>query len=98
VKVAVENTGAVAADAVPQLYLEFPAEAGQPAPVLKSFARLRLAPGELGEAELVLSAQDRSFWGGSGWRVAAGGLTAHIGDSAADIKIQLPLDAPVLIV
>ena len=36
----VTNTGSRAAVAVPQLYLHFPPEAQQPAPILKGFAAL----------------------------------------------------------
>merc|ERR1712107_388930 len=39
VKGVLTNTGSVAAKALPQLYLEFPIEAGFPAPILKGFQK-----------------------------------------------------------
>jgi beta-glucosidase len=100
VSVVLVNTGRVAGTTMPQLYLEFPGEAGQNAPVLKGFQKVLIAPGATSEVTFVLTEQDRSFWSteAGGWRLAAGGLTAHVGDSAADIKFRVPLDAPVIVV
>lgn len=43
----VTNAGHVAASDVPQLYLEFPAEAKHPAPLLKGFVKTeKIAPGK----------------------------------------------------
>lgn len=56
------NTGARAGSAVPQLYLAFPASAGEPPQVLRGFAKVRLNPGEKQTISLPLSQADVSIW------------------------------------
>eukprot|EP00927_Polykrikos_kofoidii_P050219 TRINITY_DN44141_c0_g1_i1.p1 TRINITY_DN44141_c0_g1~~TRINITY_DN44141_c0_g1_i1.p1 ORF type:complete len:812 (-),score=142.10 TRINITY_DN44141_c0_g1_i1:294-2660(-) len=94
ITVALANVGAVPARAVPQLYLEFPDEAKEPAPLLKAFEKTELlAPGESLRVAFRLTSRDMSHWSPvSGWTQAPmSGLTARIGFSAADIVASLPL-------
>jgi len=85
----VRNAGEVAAPTVVQLYLEFPPQAGQPAPLLKAFKRTRaMAPGVSEEITFDLSTRDLSYWdvGQDDWVQATGSFVAHIGESSADIR------------
>ncbi len=61
---AVTNNGTAAAGSeVPQLYLGFPAAAGEPPKVLAGFAKLRdVAPGQAVRVTLNLTARALSTW------------------------------------
>ena len=61
--VRVSNTGAVAAREVVQVYLAFPAAAGEPALQLRRYMKTPLlAPGEHHDCSFVLSTRDLSVW------------------------------------
>merc|ERR1719480_249391 len=63
VHVTIKNTGTACAQAVPQLYVEFPAQAEQPAPILKGFAKTGLIePGGSAEETFRLVDRDLSYW------------------------------------
>ena len=95
--VRVKNTGSLAGDAVPQIYLEAPKtkpEGAQFAPkTLAAFDRITLAPGE--EREVILGIDPRAFqyWSTSTkmWMTPAGKRTVLAGSSSRD----LPLSAEV---
>eukprot|EP00929_Paragymnodinium_shiwhaense_P028907 TRINITY_DN16680_c0_g1_i1.p1 TRINITY_DN16680_c0_g1~~TRINITY_DN16680_c0_g1_i1.p1 ORF type:complete len:790 (-),score=188.90 TRINITY_DN16680_c0_g1_i1:334-2646(-) len=96
VSVTVQNTGAASARAVPQLYLEFPAEARHPSPLLKGFANTELiASGGRVSATIVLTKRELSYFDDKqeAW-VVASNWTAHIGESSADLRLSLPLVQP----
>jgi len=96
VQALVLNTGTVAAKTVPQLYLELPPIAGQPAPFLKGFQTTGLVfPGSRVEVVFALTARDLSYFdaGSSSWMLAPA-ATAHIGESSADIKVSVALSVP----
>mmetsp|Transcript_15096 Transcript_15096/g.38814 ORF Transcript_15096/g.38814 Transcript_15096/m.38814 type:complete len:722 (-) Transcript_15096:234-2399(-) len=84
----VRNSGAVAARAVPQLYLQFPPEAKHPSALLKGFQKTGLiAPGDSADVEFRLSDRDLSYYSvATGAWVKAGQVTAQIGESSADIR------------
>merc|ERR1712166_1609845 len=59
----VTNNGLVEASDVPQLYLEFPAEAQHPAPLLKGFVKTeKISPGKSTQAVFELTDRDLSYW------------------------------------
>ncbi len=97
VSVRVKNTGDVAGDAVPEVYLEAPAskpDGAQFAPkTLAAFDRVALKPGE--ERELTLHIAPRAFqyWSTktNSWVKPAGSRTVLVGSSSRD----LPLSAEV---
>jgi len=81
----VSNAGAVAAADVAQLYLEFPAEAQHPAPLLKGFFKTDvIAPGGSAEATFELTDRDLSYWDSGIWK-KPDTVTAYIGRSSIDI-------------
>ena len=97
VSLRVKNTGGVAGDAVPEVYLQAPAskpEGVQFAPkTLAAFDRVTLKPGE--ERELTLHIAPRAFqyWSvkTNSWMKPAGPRTVLVGSSSRD----LPLSAEV---
>ncbi|MEU7165350.1 glycoside hydrolase family 3 C-terminal domain-containing protein [Streptomyces morookaense] len=96
VRVTVRNTGSRTGSEVVQLYLEHPDAAGEPSPVLKTFAKATLAPGGSRTVELSVPRDAFAVWSGErqGWTVLPGRYGIHVGRSSAD----LPLSAefPVL--
>jgi len=97
ITLSVRNIGQVAAKAVPQLYLEFPASVGHPAPFLKGFQKTSLiAPGGSVIVTFVLGDKELSFFNSTtgSWARAAN-YTAHFGESSADIKVSLPVRPPL---
>ena len=89
----VTNTGSRAGVAVPQLYLAFPAAAGEPPWQLKAFNRVSLAPGASSTVTLSLPRSAFQIWSATGWKVATGQFTVAVG---ADSR-SLGLNAPVTI-
>lgn len=81
----IANTGKVAGDAVPQVYLT--SQAGKQIKRLIGFSRVSLAPGQT--QHVTLSADQRLLGnfdaGAHVWRVAAGSYTAALARSADDI-------------
>jgi beta-glucosidase len=90
VSFAVQNTGAAVGKEVAQLYLAFPAAAGEPPLVLRDFAALPLAPGEAATVEFVLDSRDYSVWNVAAyaWEPAAGEYGVAVGASSRDIRLR----------
>lgn len=85
-----KNSGKVAAATVPQLYLEFPSEAKQPAAILKGFKKTQvMAPGSKLSVKFELTNKDFSYWD-STWKQVSS-ATAHIGASSEDIRLTVPV-------
>ena len=86
----VENTGAVSGAEVAQLYLGFPAAAGEPPRQLKGFEKVELAAGA--KATVSLSLDDRSFsiWDvtKSDWATVGGEFQVMVGASSRDIRLH----------
>ncbi|GAA4810988.1 beta-glucosidase [Streptomyces ziwulingensis] len=90
VRFKVTNTGSRAGTEVPQLYLELPARAGEPAPRLAAWERVSLGAGESRTVTLRLSAQEIAdrhlldIWDTEkdAWRTPSGGFEAHLGTSS----------------
>jgi len=98
VSVRVKNTGAVAGDAVPEVYLQAPAskpEGAQFAPkTLAAFDRVTLKPGE--ERELTLHIAPRAFqyWSvkTSSWVKPQGPRTVLVGSSSRDLPLSVEVN------
>mmetsp|Transcript_38881 Transcript_38881/g.117437 ORF Transcript_38881/g.117437 Transcript_38881/m.117437 type:complete len:182 (-) Transcript_38881:136-681(-) len=91
-QVRVRNVGNAAAKAVPQLYLEFPAEARTPSAILKGFHKTAsLQPGEHEVVTFVLKPRDMSLYDvtSGGFKMASGTFRAHVGESSADRRQTL---------
>jgi len=86
----VRNTGAVAGSEIPQLYLAFPASAGEPPMQLKGFKKVALDAGQSAQVSLSLNDRDLSTWNVAthDWAVASGTFTAHVGASSRDIRLS----------
>ncbi len=96
VSVDVTNTGKVAGDAVPQLYVQhLGSKVERPKLSLAGFGRIRLAPGETKTVEIPLSAAQLAYWdvGQKAFVVEKDSVRLLIGASSADIKLHA--DVPV---
>jgi beta-glucosidase len=97
VTVHIRNTGSVAGDEVPQVYLEAPKskpEGVQFAPkTLVAFDRVTLKPGEEREVTLHVARRAFEYWSeaAKGWVKPAGARTVLVGSSSR----ELPLKAEV---
>ena len=85
VGVVVENVGARAGRAVPQLYVG-PLDSGveRPAYELEAFASVDLDAGERVEVELEFSREQLQVWGEGGWRVESGEYELFVGRDVND--------------
>ena len=101
----VSNTGGVAGAEVAQIYVAYPAAAGEPALVLRAYAKTAvLPPGATERLSFSLSRRDLSTWnehGGSDdadgsplgdWQLAVGQFTVHAGASSRDLRLQHAID------
>ncbi|HKN76461.1 MAG TPA: glycoside hydrolase family 3 C-terminal domain-containing protein [Candidatus Acidoferrum sp.] len=80
IAVDVQNTGSIAGDEVPQLYLSHPDVKGAPIRALRGFVRIRLEPGEKKRIRFVLTKRDLGVVDESGkLRIFAGPVEAWIG-------------------
>jgi beta-glucosidase len=86
VRVHLRNAGSQPSSAVPQVYLGFPAAAGEPPRQLKGFAKVQLQPGEERDVEVAVPATAFRYWDAdkSAW-VAGGANEVMLGRSSRDI-------------
>lgn len=86
----VQNSGSNTGSEVAQLYIEFPAAAGEPPKQLKEFSKFTLAPGE--STGVVFKLSDRSFsiWDVTqhAWALQAGDFGIMVGSSSDDIRLK----------
>ncbi len=96
VAVEVRNTGRRRGTAVVQLYVGFPAAAGEPPNQLKGFAKVALAPGQRRRVKMLLDASSFATWSPSisGWVVAPGAYTLSVGTSSRDFSAQTVVMLP----
>ncbi|KAF8487505.1 beta-glucosidase [Russula ochroleuca] len=91
----VQNTGQVAGTEIPQVYLHFPAGAGEPPSVLRGFTDVELQPGEEKSVNVTLSRYDLSVWDvpSQSWMRALGTYSLSVGTSSRDFRLKgtLPL-------
>merc|ERR1711871_1303597 len=98
----IANTGKRAGGALPQLYLEFPQEAGHPAPVLKGFQKTNMIrPGGEERVTFRLGDSELSYYSEGSWTRVHDGVV-HIGSSSRDISFSSPfsslsMDADVVV-
>jgi beta-glucosidase len=94
VTVRIKNTGAVAGDEVPQVYLDAPKEnvaGAQFAPqTLAAFDRIALAPGETKTVTLHIAPRAFEYWSTekNAWVTPAGGRTISVGASSRDLRLH----------
>lgn len=87
----IQNTGAVSAATVPQLYLEFPPEAQQQSAVLKGFTKTEIIPPKQSKTvTFKLTKNDMSYWGTGSWHQVRS-ATAHIGTSSKEFLLSVPI-------
>jgi beta-glucosidase len=82
----VTNVGERSGVAVPQVYLTFPSEAGEPPRQLKAFSRLDLAQGQTRSLRFTLPRHAFEIWDthANEWRVVAGHYVLELATSARD--------------
>jgi beta-glucosidase len=84
------NSGGVAGREVPQLYVGFPASAGEPPSQLRGFQVVSLTPGDSEAVTFTLVPRDLSTWDVDGykWALAAGSFGIFVGASSEDIRMM----------
>ena len=92
----IRNTGEVAGTEVVQCYLAFPAAAGEPPLVLRTFNRTALLqPSAEARVSLRLTDEDLSTWQpGAGWVRARGVFVVVIGASSRDVRLRHEVHVP----
>lgn len=90
VAVNVTNSGGVAGREVVQLYVAFPASAGEPPAQLRGFEVVDLAPGATATVSFTLAPRDLSVWDTAAyaWAPAAGAFGILVGASSRDIRVN----------
>jgi beta-glucosidase len=92
--VLVSNQGARSGTDVPQVYLTWPAGAGEPPAQLVAFSPVTLDPGESRLVTLSVPASAfQAFIGGS-WTTVPGDYTVAVGESSSDLRLTASLPAP----
>lgn len=88
VTVDVANSGPVSGAEVVQLYLGFPAAAGEPPSQLKGFSKIVVSQGAKQTVTFNLKARDLSIWdvGSTAWTVVPGQFRVMVGASSRDIR------------
>ncbi|HUI42525.1 MAG TPA: glycoside hydrolase family 3 C-terminal domain-containing protein [Terriglobia bacterium] len=94
VSFSLHNTGDVASDEVPQVYLGAPKDAPGGAQfavkALAAFDRVTLAPGQRKSVTLHLPPRRLQYWSTADnrWDVAAGSRTVYVGGSSRDLRLH----------
>ncbi|KAF9025904.1 glycoside hydrolase family 3 protein [Hymenopellis radicata] len=85
----VANTGAFAGTEIAQLYLGFPAGAGEPAKVLRGFEEVILGIGKSSRVSVTLSQEEMSIWDvpSQAWKKPGGTFAVYVGASIKDIRL-----------
>ena len=88
VRVRVRNTGSRPGAEVVQLYVGFPADAGEPPKVLKAFAKIQLDTARSGTVTLTIPRHDLAVWSEARnrWVVPTGRYGLMVGSSSRDIR------------
>jgi beta-glucosidase len=91
----VRNVGSRPGKAVPQLYVTFPPEAGEPPAQLKAFQVVRLEPGEVSEVGIEIPIDDLAIYDDdSRSRVVPGVYEIHLGVSSVDLRLKADVQVP----
>ena len=90
VRAGVTNTGSRAGAEVAQLYLAFPAAAGEPPLQLKGFEKVEIEPGETRRVTFELDERAFSVWDPAAdeWRVVPGCYGVRVGGSSRDLPLS----------
>jgi beta-glucosidase len=80
------NTGSRAGAEVPQVYVGFPAAAGEPPKQLKGYQKVFLGAGASQPVTIALDRRAFSYWTPGGWAVAPGTYKLMVGSSSCDIR------------
>jgi hypothetical protein len=90
VSFAAENTGAYAGTEIPQVYVHFPMQAGEPPSVLRGFTDVYLQPGESRSVTITLSRYDLSIWDvvSQSWIRPEGSYSISVGASSRDFRLN----------
>ncbi|KIY66723.1 glycoside hydrolase family 3 protein [Cylindrobasidium torrendii FP15055 ss-10] len=85
----VKNSGSVDGTEIPQLYLGFPAGAGEPPSVLRGFDDIFLKAGESKTVTMTISQRELSTWDvpSHSWVKPSGTFTVSVGASIKDIRL-----------
>ncbi|KDQ52333.1 glycoside hydrolase family 3 protein [Jaapia argillacea MUCL 33604] len=83
------NTGVYYGGEIPQLYVHFPTDSGEPPSVLKGFTNANLSPGETQSVTISVSRYDLSIWdiGAQSWVKPNGTITFTVGASSRDGRL-----------
>ena len=86
----VYNEGPYHGSEIPQLYLQMPPAAGNPAKVLRGFANIALRTDETKTVHIYLTRKDISYWNvvDQTWAVASGNYRVLVGASSKDIRLD----------
>lgn len=89
----VSNTGTRPGTAVPQLYVEFPSDAGEPPLQLAGFAKVKLGPGEAKPVTVTLELRSLQVWDEveGDWKVPPGAFKVRLGESAGALLAEAQL-------
>jgi beta-glucosidase len=81
-------------EAVPQMYLAFPASADEPPRLLRGFANLYLEPSSSTTATFTMAQRDWSTWDPDAyaWKQATGTFTVYVGASSRDLRLNGTFD------
>ncbi len=98
----VKNTGSVAGDEVPQVYVSSgPALPGvqQAVKALRGFTRVSLAPGETRHVSMTLARRSFEYWnsGAQAWTVNPGPRTIWVGDASDHLALGSTTPAPITV-
>lgn len=91
VSATVKNTGTLEGAEVSQLYLGFPASAGEPTKVLRGFSKTQLAPGASRVVHFDIRKKDVSVWNEflNAWQVPTGAFTFMVGASSRNLPLNI---------
>ncbi|CAE6386266.1 unnamed protein product [Rhizoctonia solani] len=86
----VGNSGTKKATEIAQLYIGFPASAGEPPKNLRGFEEVPLAVGSSSTVTMNLSIRELSIWDtpSQSWKRPSGTFTVYVGSSHSDIRLQ----------
>ncbi|HEY1253795.1 MAG TPA: glycoside hydrolase family 3 C-terminal domain-containing protein [Terracidiphilus sp.] len=96
--VTIKNTGGMASDEVPQVYLSAPSEIPDgvqfPVRALAGFDRIHLSAGEAKEVTLHVAPRQLQYWSTKEgkWVTAAGKRTVSVGASSRDLRVEQIID------
>jgi beta-glucosidase len=84
----VRNTSRRAGSQVVQLYVRFPASAGEPPKQLKAYRKVNLGPGESRDLVLRVRRSDLRVFRDGDWTVTPGRYTVLVGTSSRDLPLR----------